>query len=56
MLEWWETGGPPVSASNASGFGTSVIRDLCPYELSGAVEYELAREGCRCRLKYLANG
>jgi PAS domain S-box-containing protein len=51
VLEWRETGGPPVTASNASGFGTSVIRDLIPYELGGAVEYELAREGCRCRLE-----
>ena len=51
VLEWRETGGPPVSASNASGFGTSVIRDLIPYELGGAVEYELAREGCRCKLE-----
>ena len=51
VLEWRETGGPPLAASNASGFGTSVIRDLIPYELGGAVEYELAREGCRCRLE-----
>ena len=51
VLEWRETGGPPVTASNASGFGTSVIRDLIPYELGGAVEYELAHEGCRCRLE-----
>ena len=51
VLEWRETGGPPLTASNASGFGTSVIRDLIPYELGGAVEYELAREGCRCRLE-----
>mgnify|MGYP003694492693 CR=1 FL=1 len=51
VLEWRETGGPPMTASNASGFGTSVIRDLIPYELGGAVEYELAREGCRCRLE-----
>jgi len=51
VLEWQETGGPPVAAPNATGYGTSVIRDLVPYELGGAVDYELAREGARCRLE-----
>ena len=59
VLEWQETGGPPVGANNASGYGTSVIRDLIPFELGGAVDYELAREGARCRLeipaKWLSN-
>ena len=51
VLEWRETGGPLVAAGNGSGYGTSVIRDLIPYELGGAVHYELAREGARCRLE-----
>jgi PAS domain S-box-containing protein len=51
MLEWRETGGPRVVAPNAAGYGTSVIRDLIPYELGGTVDYELAREGARCRLE-----
>src|SRR5262245_31638299 len=51
VLEWRETGGPPVVASNAIGYGTSVIRDLIPYELDGIVDYELARDGARCRLE-----
>jgi PAS domain S-box-containing protein len=51
VLEWRETGGPPVAAPSAPGYGTSVIRDLIPYELGGAVDYELAREGARCRLE-----
>jgi PAS domain S-box-containing protein len=51
VLEWQETGGPPVAAATASGYGTSVIRDLIPYELGGTVDYELAREGARCRLE-----
>jgi PAS domain S-box-containing protein len=50
VLEWRETGGPPVAAPNATGYGTTVIRDLIPFELGGAVDYELAREGARCRL------
>jgi len=28
-----------------------VIQNLIPYELGGAVDYELAREGVRCRLE-----
>jgi two-component sensor histidine kinase len=59
VLEWQETGGPPVTAPTTSGYGTSVIRDLIPYELGGAVDYELAPEGARCRLeipsKWLSN-
>jgi PAS domain S-box-containing protein len=59
VLEWWETGGPPVAAPNATGYGMSVICDLIPFELGGAVDYVLAREGARCRLeipaKWLSN-
>jgi two-component sensor histidine kinase len=51
MLEWREAGGPPVNPPTATGYGTSVIRDLIPYELGGAVDYMLAPEGARCRLK-----
>ena len=43
-----------------TGYGTSVIRDLIPYELDGAVDYELGREGARCRVeipaKWLSQG
>ena len=51
VLDWREVGGPPVLAPNPSGYGASVIRDLIPYELGGAVRYELAREGARCTLE-----
>ena len=51
VLEWKETGGPPITGCNAAGYGTSVIRDLIPYELGGIVEYELAAQGARCRLE-----
>ena len=50
VIEWRESGGP-VAAPNAPGFGTSVIRDLIPYELGGVVDYVLAPEGARCRLE-----
>jgi PAS domain S-box-containing protein len=51
VLKWRETGGPRVVVPNATGYGTSVIRDLIPYELGGVVDYQLAREGARCRLE-----
>jgi two-component sensor histidine kinase len=51
VFEWCETGGPPVVAPSAPGYGTSVIRDLIPYELGGAVDYVLAADGVRCRLE-----
>jgi PAS domain S-box-containing protein len=51
VLEWRETGGPQIIAPKATGYGTSVICDLVPYELGGSVDYQLAREGARCRLE-----
>jgi PAS domain S-box-containing protein len=51
LIEWKETGGPPVVAPTASGFGTSVIRDLIPYELGGVVHYEFASDGVCCKLE-----
>ena len=50
-LEWRETGGPPVGTPHSSGHGTSVIRDLIPYELGGTVDYVLAPDGVRCKLE-----
>ena len=50
-LEWGETGGPPVGTSDTSGYGTTVIRHLIPYELGGIVDYVLAPGGVRCKFK-----
>ena len=59
VLEWCETGGPPVAPS-APGYGTSVIRSLIPYELGGTVDYVIAADGVRCKLeipaKWLGKG
>ena len=51
VFEWRETGGPPVFGPVRTGYGTSVIRELIPYELGGTVDLELAPEGVRCRLE-----
>ena len=51
VLEWFETGGPPVVAHSVPGYGTSVIRDLIPYELGGTVDHVLSADGVRCKLE-----
>jgi len=51
VLDWKETGGPPVPASLSSGYGTSVVKDLVPYELGGVVDMVFAPEGVQCRLE-----
>jgi two-component sensor histidine kinase len=51
VLEWREIGGPPVVAPDTSGYGTSTIRDLIPYEFGGTVDLVFAPEGVQCRLE-----
>jgi PAS domain S-box-containing protein len=51
LIGWQETGGPPVLAPSRSGYGTSIIRELIPFELGGAVELSFPPEGTRCRLE-----
>jgi two-component sensor histidine kinase/integral membrane sensor domain MASE1 len=51
VIEWEESGGPCVEVPSKSGFGTSVIGDLIPYELGGRVDLAFARDGLRCRVE-----
>ena len=50
-IDWEERGGPPVVPQSRCGYGTSVIRDLIPYELGGTVELVHSRDGVHCVLK-----
>ncbi len=50
-LRWEESGGPLVVQPTRCGFGTSVIRDLVPYELGGTVELAHLPEGICCNLQ-----
>jgi PAS domain S-box-containing protein len=50
VLEWIETGGPPVKVPSASGFGRTVITELLRYELGGTADLAFSPEGVRCRL------
>jgi PAS domain S-box-containing protein len=55
LIEWQESGGPPVLAPRHTGYGTSIIRELIPFELGGGVELIYAREGIRCQLEIPAD-
>jgi len=48
---WQEADGPPVAAPTRHGYGTSVIRDLIPYEFGGTVDLGHAAGGVRCRIE-----
>jgi PAS domain S-box-containing protein len=50
-IEWKEAGGRPVLAPSRSGYGTSIIREIIPYELGGTVELVFVSGGLRCRME-----
>ena len=50
-IEWLEAGGPVVEVPRNSGYGTSVITELVPYELGGTARLLFDPEGIRCRLE-----
>jgi len=51
-IDWQERGGPPVVPQSRCGYGTSVIRNLIPYELGGTVELVYSRDGVHCILEF----
>ena len=51
VIEWQEVGGPPVLSPSQSGYGTSVIRELVPFELNGTVDFAYEGDGVRCRME-----
>ena len=46
-LRWQEHGGPPVTAPEAAGFGTQLIRRTFGYELDGTADLTFESEGLR---------
>jgi len=48
---WREIGGPAVAAPPESRYGASIIRELIPHELAGAVELAFEPAGVRCRIE-----
>jgi two-component sensor histidine kinase len=47
-VDWAESGGPHLLRPVRSGFSTSVVRELVPYELGGTANLMHLREGIRC--------
>jgi PAS domain S-box-containing protein len=50
-IQWEESGGPEVEPPTRSGFGTSIVHELIPYELGGSVDLVHAHDGVRCNLE-----
>jgi PAS domain S-box-containing protein len=50
-IEWKEIGGPPVVEPSRSSYGSTVVRELIPFELEGKVDLDFAKDGLRCRLE-----
>jgi two-component sensor histidine kinase len=51
FIQWEESGGPRVVPPARSGFGTSVVRELIPYEFGGRVDLMHPAEGVRANLE-----
>jgi PAS domain S-box-containing protein len=49
-IRWEESGGPRVVPPTRSEFGTSVVRELVPYELAGTADIMHLPEGVHCKL------
>jgi PAS domain S-box-containing protein len=50
-ITWREHGGPPIEAPVRSSYGSSLIRDLIPHELGGAVELTFPSDGVCCKIE-----
>jgi two-component sensor histidine kinase len=49
-LEWMEFGGPPVSAPQDRGFGSTLLQRVVPMQCNAEVEISYNREGLRFRM------
>jgi PAS domain S-box-containing protein len=49
-ITWRELGGPPISTPLHTSYGSSLIRDLIPHELDGAVDLTFPAEGACCTI------
>ncbi len=50
-IDWQEIGGPPVQTPSQTGYGTTIVRELVPYELNGTVALDFPPDGVRCRME-----
>ena len=52
QIGWGESGGPPVRSPRRLGFGSRLIEGSVKGRLGGTVDFEYAREGLRCRMRF----
>jgi PAS domain S-box-containing protein len=50
-IRWRELDGPLIEAPVQSGYGLSLIRDLIPHELGGAVDLTFPPDGASCKIE-----
>ncbi len=50
VMDWQETGGPPISAPEHQGFGSRLIERSVVSELEGTLEHNFAREGLQVHM------
>jgi light-regulated signal transduction histidine kinase (bacteriophytochrome)/CheY-like chemotaxis protein len=51
IIDWSESGGPPVVTGRRSGFGTTLIETSVPYELGGHVDIDFAPNGVQATIR-----
>jgi len=51
VLDWEESGGPPVQAPTRSGFGSRLLQRGLQHDLQGTVTLEFPPEGVRCHIE-----
>ncbi len=51
IIDWRETGGPPVTASTRRGFGSRLLEQGLAREFDGDVQLTFASEGVSCRMR-----
>lgn len=49
VIDWSETGGPPVQAPTRRGFGTTIIERSVPHDLNGEATVDYLLHGLRAR-------
>jgi light-regulated signal transduction histidine kinase (bacteriophytochrome)/CheY-like chemotaxis protein len=55
VIEWKESGGPPVQPPSRRGFGTTIIERSIPFDLSGEAELRFKLLGVQARFVIPAN-
>jgi len=52
ILVWRELGGAPLAVARPSSYGTGLIRELIPHELSGKVDLVFRSDGAYCKIEF----